>query len=191
MLTDKSKPKVSTMRLRLRPSPSCLRRNHFHHPGAIYELIENPEQRLTAFHHDPLALAIGHGADHAFAQICPERSSVGRFYRHCPNVETREAAIAMSIPCARHSSKPPGACAWSAGVARHDCPILQTNLRPASIRRRSGNWGSAAPATDAGVPRCSHKTYEARELGNYLWPVPLHEQSPPVSTPLRTCRDER
>ena len=43
ILIAKSKPKVSTMRLRCALSPSCLRRNHFHHPEASHELIENPE----------------------------------------------------------------------------------------------------------------------------------------------------
>lgn len=105
-------------------------------------MIENPEQQLTVFHHDLPALAIGHEANHAFARTCPERSSIGRFYRHCPNAETREAAFATSIPCARHSSKPPEACAWSAGgggdatTARYFKQI--SDLRPFCVGQATG-----------------------------------------------------
>lgn len=74
---------------------------------------------------------------------------------------------------------------------RRDLPRLQVNQRPMSILHQSGNWGSVAPATDAGVSRYSHKTYEAREAGSYLWHVPLLERSRPVSALLQRCRDAR
>lgn len=61
------------MRLRLRPFTFFQRRNRFQRLGGSYALIGNPVQRLTAVHHDPYALAIGHGAGRAFAQTCPAR----------------------------------------------------------------------------------------------------------------------
>ena len=159
MLTAKSRLKVSTMRLRLRPFTFFQRRNRFHSLGRSYALIGNPVQRLTAIHHDPHALAIGHGAGRAFAQTCPERSTAERFYRHCSNGETREAALARSPPCARHDSTLPKECVGSVEVVHRDRPRLQTNQRPASVVHQSGSLGSIAPAADTDVPRCSHKIH--------------------------------
>ncbi len=165
--------------------PFCLRRNPFHLLAESYALIASPEQRLMVFHHDLPALAIEHEAGRAFARICPERSTVERFYRRCPNAETREAAFATSIPYARHSSMRLKASAGSDEAARHGLPRPQTSQRPASILPRSDNWDNVALATDVGAPRCSHKTYETRVAGSYLWLAPLHEQSRSASALLQ------
>jgi len=132
------------------------------HPAENCGSIENPRSPLTDDHRVLLCHAIAHASDHTFARICLAHATGGRSCKHCPNEGIREAACAMSNPCAQHSSRLPAASVESGEVAHHGAALGFTDRRPVPIQRRSSSWDSVVPATDAGVFRCSHRPCEVR-----------------------------
>lgn len=158
------------------------------HPAENCGSIENPRSPLTDDHRVLLCHAIAHASDHTFARICLAHATGGRSCKHCPNEGIREAACAMSNPCAQHSSRLPAASVESGEVAHHGAALGFKQIGdqcPFSVGQAVGialfrQLTAVCFVVAIGLARFGCLKAALRTL---LYP--------PVSTLWQTCRDER